>query len=136
MADAAEKAPTTVVAARHSTGVPAPAPKEAVSEVASKVIGTKDRSLSDGKVCEIDFVYAGREPENIFWEEPCPGVTAKMMGQSDLEQLGRWERLDEFERKFVEGMPGGKVLYVEGGTSASIYPIGTSGTTYEVPVAD
>ncbi len=123
-------------AVRGSANALAPAPKPAAAQVASRVIGTKDKTLSDGKVCEVSFVYGGREPESIFWEEPCAGVTAKMMDRRELEQLGRWERLDDFERKFVEGMPGGKVLYVGGDASASIYPIGTTGTSYEVAVAD
>lgn len=125
-----------VATEQRTTGVPAPAPKSSPDQTASRVISTTDRTLSDGKVCDVAFVYAGREPENIFWEEPCAEVTAKMMGRAELERLGRWERLDSFERKFVEAMPGGKVLYVGGGASASIYPIGTGGTAYEVAVAD
>ncbi|WP_260597051.1 hypothetical protein [Sphingomonas endolithica] len=123
-------------AAARRSGVPAPAPTNAGHRVASRVIGTTDRRLGDGGVCVVNFVYAGRAPESIFWEEPCAGVTARMMGRGELERLGRWARLDAVERSFVAGMPGGKVLYVEGGASASIYPIGTGGTTYEVSVAD
>jgi hypothetical protein len=122
-------------AARRSV-VPAPASTKAGDRVSSRVIGTTDRRLANGGVCVVNFVYAGRAPESIFWEEPCGGVTAKMIGRGELERLGRWARLDAFERRFVEGMPGGKVLYVEGGASASIYPIGTGGTTYEAAVAD
>jgi hypothetical protein len=121
-------------AARRSG--PAAAPTKAGHRAASRVIGTTDRRLADGRVCVVNFVYAGRAPESIFWEEPCAGVTARMMGRGELERLGRWARLDAFERRFVAGMPGGKVLYVEGGASASIYPIGAGGTTYEVAVAD
>jgi hypothetical protein len=33
-------------------------------------------------------------------------------------------------------MPGGKVLYVEDASSASIFPIDTTGTSIEVSVAD
>ncbi len=124
------------VVARQPTGAPAPAPMADAAQTASRVIGTKDRTLSDGKVCEVSFVYGGREPESIFWEEPCAGVTAKMMDRGELEQLGRWERLEDADRTFVERMPGGKVLYVGGPASASVYPVGTTGTSYEVSVAD
>lgn len=121
----------------HPTGAPAPAPATDDSQTASKVLGKRDRTIAGGKhVCDIDFVYAGREPENVFWEEPCRAVTAKMIGSADLKALGRWSRLDSFQRKFVDQMPGGRVLYIEGSLSASVYPIDETGNSIEVPVAD
>lgn len=102
----------------------------------SQVLDKKQFTLRGEPACEVRFVYAGRETENLFWEEPCPAVTAKMLTQRELEAFGRWERLDSFARKFVHALPGGKVLYVEGSFSASVYPVGTTGATYEVPVAD
>lgn len=102
----------------------------------SRVLDKKQFTLRGEPACEVRFVYAGRETENLFWEEPCPAVTAKMLTQRELEAFGRWERLDSFARKFVHALPGGKVLYVEGSSSASVYPVGTTGSTYEVPVAD
>lgn len=121
----------------RSTGAPAPAPKGSNAYAISKILGKKDRTLAKGdRVCEISFVYAGRESENLFWDEPCADVTAKMMEKRELEELGRWERLDGFQRKFVTAMPNGKVLYVGGGFSASIYPVDETGTSIEVSVAD
>lgn len=102
----------------------------------SRVIGKKDFALRGKPACEVDFVYAGRAPENLFWEEPCDAVTAKLMDRKELEALGRWGRLDDYAQKFVAALPGGRVLYVEGSFSASVYPVGTTGDTYEVPVAD
>ncbi|WP_156457989.1 hypothetical protein [Sphingomonas sp. Leaf412] len=58
------------------------------------------------------------------------------MTRTDLETHGMWDRLDPFDRKFIAALPGGRVLYVEGSFTASIYPIGTTGSTYDVPVAD
>ena len=119
---------------------PAPAKTPAAAPVAgqatSRVLGKTDVTLRGKPACDIRFVYAGRDAENLFWEEPCGAVTATMMGRRELEGLGRWSRLDSFARRFVTALPGGKVLYVEGGFSASIYPVGTTGSTYEVPVAD
>jgi hypothetical protein len=86
--------------------------------------------------CHILFRYAGHEPETLFWQEPCKAVTTRMMSQADLQAAGKWDRLDPFDRKFVSALPGGRVLYVGGGFTASIYPIGTTGMTYEVSVAD
>lgn len=107
------------------------------SQTASKIIATRDRTIAGGKhVCDIDFAYAGREPEDVFWEEPCKAVTAKMIGSADLKASGRWSRLDSFQQKFVDQMPGGRVLYIEGSLSASVYPIDETGNSIEVPVAD
>ena len=137
-ATARDKEAAAPVAAAPAAATPAaPAVKPAPpAEAGSRVIGKKDFALRGKPACQVDFVYAGRDPENLFWEEPCQAVTARMMGQGELESLGKWERLDEFERKFVAALPGGKVLYIEGSFSASIYPVGTTGETYEVPVAD
>ncbi len=103
----------------------------------SRVIGKRDRTIADGKqVCDIDFAYADREPEDVFWEEPCAAVTATMVDRRALEALDRWNRLDTFQQKFVEQMAGGRVLQVEGMFSASIYPIDRTGTSIEISVAD
>lgn len=106
------------------------------NEAGSRVLGEKDFTLRGVPACEVRFAYAGRDAETLFWEEPCAAVTAKMVTRPELEALGKWGRLDGFARKFVDALPGGKVLYVEGGVSASVYPVGTNGSTYEVPVAD
>jgi len=104
---------------------------------ATRVIGKHDRTIADGKrVCDVNFVYADRKAENIFWAEPCVAVTATMIDRQALEASDRWTRLDAFEQKFVESMPGGQVLQIEGTFSASIYPIDTTGTSIEVSVAD
>lgn len=104
---------------------------------ATRVIGKRDRTIADGKhVCDVDFAYADREPEDLFWNEPCAAVTVTMVDRQALERSDRWNRLDAFQQKFVEQMPGGRVLQIEGSFSASIYPIDTTGTTIEVAVAD
>ena len=132
-------APSTIATTNdfHPTGAPAPAPSSDANQTASRVIGKHDQTLADGKrSCDVDFVYAGQEHEDVFWHEPCNKVTAKMVTRSNLEAMGRWDRLDSFQQKFVEQMPGGKVLYIEGGFSASVYPVDETGTSIEVAVAD
>jgi hypothetical protein len=120
---------TPASAAAHATPSPTPTP------AASRVLGKKDMTLRGKPACEVDFAYGGGEKENLFWEEPCAAVTAKMLSRPELEALGRWERLDEAARSFIARQPQGRVLYVEGAASASVYPVGTTGT-YEVPVGD
>lgn len=121
----------------HSTGAPAPVPPSDAIQTASRVIAKHDRTNADGKrACEIDFVYAGREQEDVFWHEPCDKVIAKMVKQNDLETSGRWNRLNSFQQKLVGEMPGGQVLYIEGSFSASVYPVDETGTSIEVAVAD
>lgn len=104
---------------------------------ASRIIAKKDIILKGKPSCKIDFAYPGYEPEDLLWDgEACSAVTAEMMDQAGLEKLGKWERLDAFEKKHITDMPGGKVLYVEGAFTASVYPVGTTRMSYEVPVAD
>lgn len=105
--------------------------------VVSRVIGKQDRRIAGGKkACAIAFVYAGRAPEDVFWGEPCAAVTAIMVDRADLERLNRWNRLDRFQQQFVKRMPGGRVLYVEGTFSASVYPVDDTGSSIEVEIAD
>lgn len=59
-----------------------------------------------------------------------------MIGRAKLEELGWWDKLDDFARKYVTEMPGGLVLYVEGEFTASVFPVDETGTPYEVTVAD
>lgn len=119
---------------------PAAAEKPAIvtrtGALASGVMSKTDFVKSGKPACNILFRYAGHEPETLFWKEPCKAVTTKMMGQAELESAGKWDRLDPFDRKFVAALPGGRVLYVGGSFTASIYPIGTNGLTYDIAVAD
>ncbi|MEH3148323.1 MAG: hypothetical protein PGN34_24035 [Methylobacterium frigidaeris] len=115
--------------------VPAAGPV-AAGGAGSRILGKADRIRRGAPVCEIRFVYAGRAAEDLIWNEPCTAVTATMATRADLERLGRWGRLDRFARDFIRALPGGRVLSVEGRASASVYPVGTTGATYEVPVAD
>ena len=118
-------------------GAPAAAPASGAQATASKVLGKKDRKMVDGSTaCYVDFVYGGEKPQQMLWDEPCAKTDAGMIGRAKLEELGWWEKLDAFARKFVEGMPGGQVLYISGEFSASIFPVGTTGEPYEVEVAD
>ncbi len=120
-----------------TTAAPTPAVTAAPARAESRVIGKRDRTIAGGKrVCAIDFVYAGSAPEDLFWEEPCAAVTARMMDRRELEALDRWERLDPDQQRFVGRMPGGRVLYVAGTFSASVYPVDETGTSIEVAVAD
>jgi hypothetical protein len=129
----ASEAPTAPPTPAVEKASPTP---RARPKAGSRVLGKHDITLRGKPACRIDFAYAGHTAEDLFWEEPCAAVTAKMVTQADLTELGKWERLDAFARKFVGALPGGQVLYVEGSVSASIYPIGTTGSTYEVSVAD
>lgn len=117
------------------------APRGSIGRTAtagSRVLSKKDIMLrvERKRVCEIRFVYGTTAPDTVLWEEPCAKVTAKMIDRRELEALGKWDRLDDFERKFVAALPGGRVLYVGGEFTASIYPIGTTNDTYEVPISD
>ncbi len=103
----------------------------------SRILAKKDFILRGKPSCKIDFIYVGHKAEDLFWEgETCKEVSARMVDRAFLEKYRKWDRLDSFARKHVLGMPGGKVLYVEGQFTASIYPIGTTRQSYEIAVAD
>jgi hypothetical protein len=107
------------------------------SVAVSRVIGQADVSRNGKKMCKIDFVYAGYDPEDILWNnEPCKALTVELLTRADLEKWGKWDRLTPEDQKFIEAMPKGKVLAVSGEFTASIYPVGTTRLSYEVPVAD
>ena len=120
---------------------PAPAPgaitaRTTSASAQSRLLGKSDFTLRGKPACKIAYAYAGHAPDTLFWEEPCADVTARLASADDLQGWGKWRRLDDYARQFVQAMPGGRVLYVEGSFSASVYPVGTSGNAYEVAVAD
>jgi hypothetical protein len=98
----------------------------------SQVIGMTET----GSACEIAFAYEGYEPETLLLDEACADITAQMVDESTLRQIGQWDELDGFDRDFIAAMPQGRVLYVAGSFTAAIYPIGTTGLTYEVTLSD
>ena len=129
----------------EETGAPAAAPAPAPwaitarttsASAQSRLLGKSDFTLRGKPACKIAYAYAGHAPDTLFWEEPCADVTARLASADDLQGWGKWRRLDDYARQFVQAMPGGRVLYVEGSFSASVYPVGTSGDAYEVAVAD
>lgn len=116
---------------------PAPVTQRTGGVAASRVLGKSDKKMVDGTTaCVVRFAYGGQPPEIMLWDEPCSNVTAGMIDRDKLEALGWWAKLDSFARGFIADMPGGRVLYISGKFSASVFPVGTSGTPYEVEVAD
>lgn len=87
--------------------------------------------------CFITFAYRGYVPETLIWDgEACEELTMRFGDRAFLEAYGNWDRLDSSQKEDVTSGPDGRVFYVEGRSTASIYPIGTSGLTYEVVVTD
>lgn len=140
-AGAASASPAAVTPAAPSPASASPAaaatatvePGEATE---SKILGEEDITLRGKPACKIGFAYAGYEPDGVIWEEKCADVSADLVDRAFLQKYNKWERLDEFDRKFIQELPGGKVAYVEGSFTASIYPVGTDRKSYEVSVAD
>jgi hypothetical protein len=103
----------------------------------STILGKTDVTVHGKPSCRVDFVYAGFDPEDLLWDgEACSAVTARLVDEAELQRLGKWQRLDDFEKRHVSELPGGKVLYVAGAFTASLYPVGTTRLSYEVTVAD
>lgn len=113
--------------------------RSADSRIARKsaVIGKRDISQDGTPACFVEFSYAGHAPETLIWEgEECARLNVTLMDPAELRELGKWKRLDDFAQKHVRELTDGKVLYVEGEFTASVYPVGTTGQSYEVSVAD
>lgn len=117
-------------------GLASAAPRKPTSTSGSRVLELADRRLRGRSECQIRFAYSDRSPEDLIWAEPCKALTARMVSRDDLRSMGKWERLDPAVRNAVLAMRGGEVLCVEGRFSASIYPVGTSGSSYEVGLSD
>lgn len=107
-----------------------------VSEAESRVLAKSDIRLRGEPACRVRFVYGGGAEEDLFWEEPCTAITVRLMTQAELQTINKWSHLDDFAQASVSKLPGGRVLYVEGKASASVYPVAANGMTYDVSVAD
>ena len=132
-----EPKPAARLQAQSATAPESEKSKQQPTLAMSRIIGMTDVTVRSTHSCKIDFDYAGFEPEDLFWDgESCEKVTAKLVDQAELQRLGKWQRLDEFEKRHVSKLPGGKVLYVGGHFTDSIYPVGTTRLSYEVQLAD
>lgn len=120
----------------HS-GVPGPPFPNGPDAETSHIIAKNDKTMNDGRtVCLIDFSYAGYPPQLAKWDEPCADITAKFMDQAQLEKLNRWERIDNVGRGSIAKRTNGQVLYIEGTSSAAVYPLDDTNTPMETFVAD
>lgn len=101
----------------------------------SRILGKRNVMTNGQAACEISFNYARRPIETVTWKEPCNDVTARFLSQAELTQQGDWDVLGNL-RDAASRSPGGKVFYVEGNFSASVYILGNQGKSLEIPVSD
>ena len=118
------------------TGTPALSARDQPLSDTTEIFSMRDTAMQAGPACRIDFAYAGYERESVFWLEPCADVTAKFMDRAQLEQLNRWERIDDYGRDAIAKRTDGQVLYVGGTFAASVYPVDYNHHTIEISVAD
>ena len=118
------------------TGTPAQSPEDQPLPDTTEILSMRDTTMQEGPACRIDFAYTGYERESVFWMEPCADVTAKFMDRAQLEQLNRWERIDDYGRNAIAKRTGGQVLYVGGTFAASVYPVDYNYHTIEISIAD
>ena len=137
---ARDKSPERTDAAQGTplghTGTPAQSPEDQPLSDTTEILSMRDITMQAEPACRIDFAYAGYERESVFWMEPCADVTAEFMDRSQLEQLNRWERIDDYGRNAIAKRTGGQVLYVGGTFAASVYPVDYNHHTIEISVAD
>lgn len=127
--------PDASAVSQPSTGSVPAQPVPASPTQQSKVIGKAP--MAGGTGCRISFAYEGYAAEDILWNgEPCEAVSATLVDRSRLQELDKWQRLDDYAQQRIAKTPGQNVLLVEGRFTASIYPLDYNGLTYEVSVAD
>lgn len=132
-----EAAPEPAVRATGTPARPLAADGEGGIARTSRLISMKDMMQGDDPACHITFAYQGHEPETLIWsDEECRDLNAMFLGKAELEHHRDWQHLSQYDRERFAELPGGKVFYVEGNFTASIYPLDYNNLTYEVPVAD
>ncbi len=108
-----------------------------VSATKPKIVSTKDSLSQDTPVCIYTIRYPGHPDHEIAWRRNrCDELSASFLMRSDLERLGKIERLDKetlFELSEYHKLG---VFYIEGEFTASIYPLNVAGVPHEVSVAD
>ena len=125
------------------SGVPAPnpasdaAPSQESGVLSMEALSEKFPDREGEQGCFISFAYRGYAPETLIWDgEPCDSLTTRFGDRAFLEAYDNWDRLDASQKEHVLQGPESRVLYVEGEFTASIYPIGINGLTYEIVVTD
>lgn len=126
--------PTSAAEPRF-TGAPAQ-PLGAQPASRSAILGKVDRPQAGEPRCEINFAYRGYAPESLFWEEACAGLTVAFLDRAELEKLDLWNRLKRDAQESIETRTAGKVLYVAGEFSASIFPVSYNQLTEKIAVND
>lgn len=118
------------------TGSPAQPENDGPVSSSNQILAKTERQMASGPACEVKFAYAGYAPETVIWDEPCAKVTAEFMDQARLEELNRWERIDDYGRNAIASRTNGIVLYIGGTFAASVYPMDYNHLTTEITVAD
>lgn len=110
-----------------------PAPAEGKTGIVER----EDIMVNGRPSCALTMRYSGAQDQPVTWTgEPCADITIAMLDKGKLAALNRFDRLPAETRDDLARTEGGKALYIEGGASASLYPLNSAGRVYEVPLAD
>jgi len=102
----------------------------------SRIVSIRNDPYNGEPICVIEVSYKGAVVQSVYRSgESCEHVTARFLDLKQIATLGSGRPLPEEARDDAR-RSGGKVLYVEGSASSSIYPLNSAGRLYEVPVAD
>ncbi len=127
--EAVPPAPTAKNAPAASDPAPPPAAEPAITE-------RESISVAGQRACALTVVYSGKTAQPVTWNgEDCGQITTAFADEKRLRSLDQWGELSEETRGDI-ARTGGKVLYIEGQATASIYPLNVAGRIYHVPVAD
>lgn len=133
---AAAAPPPSPPAIPSSPEVPSSIDEEPAETAESVIADRRDDTVSGHAACAFNVRYKGAINQPVVWNgQPCRNVNALFMGIGKLKELGRYDSLAEEVRDDI-ARSGGRALYIEGGATASLYPLNSAGRIYRVPLAD
>lgn len=106
-------------------------------DTVSRVVGTEDIEVAGKPACALTVRYAGDIDQPVTWRgEPCSSLTMRFVTLGDLVTIGQDRKLASQTRESIAGLPGGKVLYAEGGHASAIFAPNEAGLLVRIDLAD
>ena len=102
----------------------------------SRIVAREDISVGGEPACALTVQYAGDIEQPATFAEDCKALTMRFVEQKDLAAIGQDTKLDTATREAIAGLPGRKVLYVEGTNASAIFMPNDAGFLEKHDLAD
>ena len=147
--DASAMADVPIVAAEQAGSLSASIPSlaseaqdqridpEAGPASASRIVASEDIEVAEKPACALTVQYAGDIEQPVTWRgEGCGMLTVRFVSREDLAAIGQDLKLDPGARESIAGLPGRKVLYIEGSHASAIFMPNEAGLLERHDLAD